>query len=69
MEGLEFYAGEDGQHYWRLISPRNGNILAIGGEGYASKAGAEKGFASAKALILAGVAIEAQQSADEVPED
>lgn len=64
MDGLEFFTGDDEQHYWRLRSPKNGKIIAVGGEGYSSKGAAEHGFASTRALILSGAAADAEKQAE-----
>jgi uncharacterized protein YegP (UPF0339 family) len=47
MAKFELYEGTNGQFYWRLKSG-NGQIIAVGGEGYTSKAGAENGIAAVK---------------------
>ena len=44
---FELYADAEGKWRWRLVHD-NGNIIADGGEGYASKENAEKGLASVK---------------------
>lgn len=47
MARFELYKGSDSQYRWRLKSA-NGQIIAIGGEGYTTKAGAENGIAAVK---------------------
>jgi uncharacterized protein YegP (UPF0339 family) len=44
---FELYKGSDNQFRWRLKSG-NGQIIAIGGEGYTTKAGGENGIAAVK---------------------
>lgn len=60
-QALEVYEGEDKQHYWRLKA-ENGDIVAVGGEGYSSKANAFRGFAAASRIIvgMAGQKLQAQ---------
>ena len=40
---VEIFEGKDGQHYWRIRS-RNGQIVAIGGEGYTRRHDALRGW-------------------------
>lgn len=47
MATFELYKGTDNQYRWRLKSS-NGQIIAIGGEGYTSKAGAQNGIDAVK---------------------
>jgi uncharacterized protein len=47
MATFELYQGSDNQYRWRLKSA-NGQIIATGGEGYTSKAGAQNGIAAVK---------------------
>lgn len=47
MAKFELYKGNDSQYRWRLKSA-NGQIIAIGGEGYTTKAGAQNGIAAVK---------------------
>jgi uncharacterized protein len=44
---FELYTDKSGEYRWRLKAT-NGQIIATGGEGYASKASAEEGIASVK---------------------
>jgi hypothetical protein len=44
---FELYRDEADEWRWRLVVP-NGNIIADGGEGYASKQGARRGIESVK---------------------
>jgi amphi-Trp domain-containing protein len=44
---FEVYEDSAGAHRWRLVH-RNGNIIADGGEGYASKENAEQGLESVR---------------------
>ena len=43
MAKFELYQDARGEYRWRLKSA-NGQVIATGGEGYTSKAGAEKGI-------------------------
>lgn len=51
-EGREFdfdnilmpYKGADNQWYWRFVNPYNHKIQAVGGEGFGSEWGAERGI-------------------------
>lgn len=47
MATFELYQGTDKQYRWRLKSANN-QIIAVGGEGYVSKAGAQNGIAAVK---------------------
>lgn len=47
MAKFELYKGIDAQYRWRLKSA-NGQVIATGGEGYTTKAGAENGIAAVK---------------------
>ena len=47
MASFELYKGSDSQYRWRLKSA-NGQIIATGGEGYTSKAGAQNGIDAVK---------------------
>jgi len=47
MAKFELYKDAKGEFRWRLKSS-NGQIIATGGEGYTSKAGAENGIAAVK---------------------
>ena len=40
---LEYFRGRGGQWYWRVKSI-NGQVVAVGGEGYTRKADARRGF-------------------------
>lgn len=66
-QALEIFEGDgdDEQWYWHVKSG-NGNIVATGGEGYASKAGAYRGYAAASKVIvgLAGQHLAAQAEAE-----
>lgn len=44
---FELYADKRGQYRWRLVHD-NGNVIADGGEGYASKQKAKQGIRSVK---------------------
>lgn len=43
MAKFELYKDAKGEYRWRLKAS-NGQVIATGGEGYASKAGAENGI-------------------------
>ena len=45
---FEIFTGSNDQYYWRLKSSNNVDTIAICGEGYTSKAGAEDGIAAVK---------------------
>jgi uncharacterized protein YegP (UPF0339 family) len=47
MAKFELYKSSNGEYRWRLRAD-NGNIIATGGEGYASKATAQAGIESVK---------------------
>jgi len=47
MAKFELYQGKDTQYYWRLKSG-NGQTIAVGGEGYTTKAGAQNGIDAVK---------------------
>lgn len=47
MAKFEIFRDVRGEYRWRLRSA-NGQILAIGGEGFKTKAGAENGIAAVK---------------------
>lgn len=47
MAAFDLYKDSAGQFRWRLKSS-NGQIIATGGEGYTTKAGAENGIAAVK---------------------
>lgn len=47
MATFELYKGSNDQYYWRLKSG-NGQTIAIGGEGYTTKAGAQNGIDAVK---------------------
>lgn len=47
MAKFQIYKRSDGDYGWRLKSA-NGQTIAIGGEGFKSKAGAENGIAAVK---------------------
>ena len=47
MAKFELYQSSNGEYRWRLRAD-NGNIIATGGEGYASKATAKAGIESVK---------------------
>jgi uncharacterized protein len=47
MAKFELYKSPNGEYRWRLRAD-NGNIIATGGEGYASKATAKAGIESVK---------------------
>ena len=47
MAKFELYQSSNGEYGWRLRAD-NGNIIATGGEGYASKATAKAGIESVK---------------------
>lgn len=47
MASFELYKGNDNQYRWRLKSG-NGQIIATGGEGYTTKAGAQNGIDAVK---------------------
>lgn len=47
MASFELYQGSDKQYRWRLKSA-NGQVIATGGEGYVSKAGAQNGIDAVK---------------------
>jgi hypothetical protein len=44
---FEIYKRNDGDYGWRMKSA-NGQVIAIGGEGFKAKAGAENGIAAVK---------------------
>jgi uncharacterized protein len=55
MEGAKFevFEGEGdaaGQHFWRLRAG-NGQIIAVGGEGYATRAGAYRAIGSVQSTV------------------
>ena len=50
----EIYQGKNNQWYWRLKAA-NGQIIAIGGEGYVNKADAKHGIELVKSSSLAPV--------------
>lgn len=50
-QALHVFEGEDGDWYWHVKSG-NGKIVAVGGEGYSSEAGAYRGFAAAAQTIV-----------------
>lgn len=62
---VEYFEGEDGQHYWRLRAG-NGQIVAVGGEGYSTERGARRGFARTRAIIFEIVSDAYAQEADEL---
>ena len=65
MPEFEIYkSDEDGQHYWRLKSS-NGQVIATGGEGYTSHAGAARAVGSIKGTVLTIAAEEAEAKAEE----
>jgi uncharacterized protein YegP (UPF0339 family) len=47
MATFQIYTRQDGQYGWRLKSA-NGQVIAIGGEGFVSKDGAKNGIAAVK---------------------
>jgi len=47
MAKFELYKSPNGEYRWRLKAT-NGQVIATGGEGYSSKAAAQKGIASVK---------------------
>jgi uncharacterized protein YegP (UPF0339 family) len=47
MAKFELYKSSNGEYRWRLRAD-NGNIIATGGEGYASKATAQAGIESVR---------------------
>ena len=47
MAKFELYQSPNGEFRWRLRAD-NGNIIATGGEGYASKASAKAGIESVR---------------------
>jgi uncharacterized protein YegP (UPF0339 family) len=47
MAKFELYKSPNGEFRWRLRAD-NGNVIATGGEGYASKASAKAGIESVK---------------------
>lgn len=49
-EGFEVEPGNDGQHYWRLRG-KNGRIVAVGGEGFSSRAAAIRSIGTVKRLV------------------
>lgn len=51
-KGPEYFRDPQGKWWWRLTHP-NGNIVAGSTEGYERIAGAENGYDSARALMLA----------------
>lgn len=77
-QALEVFEGEDKQHYWH-VKAGNGDVVATGGQGYSTRAGAYRGFAAATRVIvdLAGSRLQAhaeeeasnlEQEAQERPE-
>ncbi len=55
---FELYADAKGEYRWRLKAT-NGQIIATGGEGYASKANAKAGIESVKKNALDAEIVEA----------
>lgn len=47
MAKFQIYKRSDGDYGWRLRSA-NGQVIAIGGEGFKAKSGAENGIAAVK---------------------
>lgn len=47
MAKFELYKSPNGEYRWRLKAT-NGQVIATGGEGYSSKAAAQKGIESVK---------------------
>ncbi len=41
---IEFFKGKDKQWYWRAVA-KNGQVVAIGGEGYTRRNTCKRGFA------------------------
>lgn len=54
MPEFEIFVGDDEKHYWRLKAS-NGQIIAVGGEGYESHSGAVRAMGSAKKAVLEAV--------------
>ena len=54
---IEIYKDKKGEFRWRLVAP-NGQQIANGGEGYASKANCKKGIESAKKNIQTAEMVE-----------
>lgn len=48
--GLNIYRGDDGKHYWRIVA-NNGEIVADGSQGYASKQKAHEGVRAAYGVL------------------
>ena len=65
MPEFETFVGDDEKHYWRLKAA-NGQIVAIGGEGYETEAGAIRAMGTTKRLVLeaVGARIEAVHEED-----
>jgi uncharacterized protein YegP (UPF0339 family) len=54
---FELYQDSKGEYRWRLVAS-NGQTIAIGGEGYSSKAGAMNGIESVKKNAPAAAVVE-----------
>lgn len=48
---FEVFFGEDGEWYWHLLAA-NGQVIAIGGEGYESKGNALRALGTVKRTVL-----------------
>ncbi len=60
---FETFVGDDEQHYWRLRAA-NGQVIAVGGEGYATKGGAIRAIATVQKAILATLGDVAEDHAE-----
>ncbi len=60
---FEVYEDREGKWRWRLVHD-NGNIIADGGEGYASRQKCEQGLRSVKANAAAAEIVEVDEPTD-----
>lgn len=60
---FEVFAGDDQQHYWRLLAS-NGQVIATGGEGYSSRAAAIRATGNVTKAIVGIAAAAATDSVE-----
>lgn len=67
--GYEFeaFVGDDKKHYWRLKA-LNGQVIAVGGEGYDTKAGVYRAIGGVQQAVLSIVGDAASGQAEQAAE-